>query len=60
MGRWIPNPGYCPPEAAGKRVFVRLANGSESQLSWPADGHSGCRWSISGHPYDIAEYRVLS
>ena len=53
-----PNLGYCPAEAAGKRVRVVLANGQTPKESWPADGKSGCRWTLTGHPFDIAEYEV--
>lgn len=52
------NPGHLPPEAVGKRVNVRLANGAVGR-DWPADGKGGCRWSITGHPFDIAEFEVL-
>lgn len=53
-----PNPGYCPQEARGQRVNVRLANGSLGKGSWAADGKSGCRWSITGSPYDIKEWEI--
>lgn len=52
------NPGHCPREAKGKRVRVILANGREVAGSWPADGSGGCRWSITGFDFDIAEYEV--
>jgi hypothetical protein len=63
----IPNPGYCPHEATGKRIRARLANGQigksddnvMSPPGWAADGKHGCRWSLSDHPFDIAEYEVL-
>lgn len=59
-----PNPGHLPAHATGKRVRVRLANGSigaedprsDTPPGWPANS---CRWSITGHPFDIAEYEVL-
>lgn len=62
-----PNPGFCPPEAAGKRVRVRLANGRNgasdtgptSPPGWAADGKGGCRWSRTGSPFDIAAYEVI-
>ena len=62
-----PNPGFCPPEAEGKRVVVRLAHGGigkaddnpMSPPGWAADGKGGCRWSLTGHPFDIAEFEVL-
>lgn len=61
------NPGYCPAEAEGKRVRVRLAHGGigkcdESPMSpsgWAADGQGGCNWRITGGPFDIAEYEVV-
>tara|TARA_R110000868_G_scaffold111222_5_gene300440 strand:- start:350 stop:520 length:171 start_codon:yes stop_codon:yes gene_type:complete len=52
------NPGYCPSEAIGKRVRVWLANGWNA-ASWPADGRAGCRWSVTGCPFDIAFYEVM-
>lgn len=63
----IPNPGYCPADAEGRRVRVLLANGAigacddgpTSAPGWAADGRNGCRWSITGHPFDIAEYQVV-
>lgn len=56
-----PNPGYCPAEAEGKRVRVRLASDIEDTAprEWPADGKLGCNWSIRGLPVDIAEYEVI-
>jgi hypothetical protein len=62
-----PNPGYLPVEAMGKRVRVRLANGRigatddnpMSPRGWAADGKRGCRWSITGSPFDIKEYEVI-
>lgn len=64
-----PNPGKCPPEAKGKRVNVILANGNPSKTysdidpmlkpGWAADGKNGCRWSITGEPWDIAMYEVI-
>lgn len=64
-----PNPGHCPDEAIGKRVIVRLVEGSVcgrdpvspiTPKGWAADGRHGCRWTITGHPFDIAEYEVIS
>lgn len=52
-----PNPGFCPLEAEGKRVRVKLANGHVGE--WAADGRGGCRWTIEGHEHDIAEYEVI-
>lgn len=63
-----PNPGKLPHEAKGKRVRVKLANGHTggfeavtpvSPVGWAADGPQGCRWDLSGHPFDIAEYEVI-
>lgn len=53
------NPGHCPREAAGKRVRVVLRNGMRPAESWAADGKTGCRWTLEGHPFDIAEYEVI-
>ena len=61
------NPGYCPDEARGKRVQVTLANGMAgttdgnpmSPLGWPADGRNGCRWTLTGFPFDIKDYEVI-
>lgn len=52
------NLGRLPEEAEGKRVRVRLRNGSVHS-GWAADGRSGCRWSLTGSPFDIVEYQVL-
>jgi len=51
------NPGYLPPEAVGKRIRALLVNGTS--FEGPADGRSGCDWTIIGSPFDIAEYEVL-
>lgn len=60
-----PNPGRQPEETIGKRVVVRLANGSicgerpvnsDSKLGWSADT---THWGRTGSPFDVAEYRVL-
>ncbi len=53
-----PNPGYCPPEATGKRVRVILANGQPGKQDWPADGRHGCRWTLTGAAHDIAMFEV--
>ncbi len=61
-----PNPGHCPEEAIGKRVRVRFADGSIAKdvpgapPGWAADGRNGCRWTLTSHPLDIAEYEVIS
>jgi len=62
------NPGHLPPEAEGKRVRVRLAcgrrgrcdNNPMSPPGWAADGRNGCRWSLTGSPFDIAEDEVIA
>lgn len=67
---WRSNPGYCPDEAKGKRVKVRLRNGmtaGEKPLTptsppgWPADGEKAgrgrpMRWSLENHPFDVIEW----
>ncbi|HEX8402274.1 MAG TPA: hypothetical protein VF628_11285 [Allosphingosinicella sp.] len=61
------NPGHLPTDAIGKRVAVQLAGGAESKIDngpmvppgWAADGKGGCRWTLTGCPFDIARYRVL-
>lgn len=51
--------GFCPSEAKGKRVFVKLRNGLRPKESWPADGKGGCRWSLGEqHPFDIVAYVI--
>lgn len=66
---WHLNPGHCPPAAIGKRVRVQLANkqfggleavSTTSPIGWPADGPSGCRWTLTGHPADIDKYEVIA
>lgn len=59
MSRWTRNPGRCPSEAEGKRVRVRLRNGTVPDASWAADGRHGCRWSIDGLPFDILQFEVV-
>lgn len=54
------NPGHLPPEAAGKRVRVRLRNGVVTKPEgWAADGRGECRWSLTGHDFDIVAYEVV-
>lgn len=68
---WRPNErGVCPPEAAGRRVRVRLRNGivdGETAISsggargWAADRKTSSRapptdWSLTGHPFDVVEW----
>lgn len=63
----IANPGALPPEAQGRRVRVRLRNGAlgrtddnpMSPAGWAADGKGGCRWSLTGGPFDIVAYEVI-
>jgi hypothetical protein len=61
----IPNPGHLPPEAEGKRVIVQLAEGSTcgrepvsptAPRGWAAES---TRWTLTGHPFDIAFYEVV-
>lgn len=68
-GGWIPNPGKLPKAAAGKRVRVILERGKatmteaesdDNPTGWAADGKGACRWSITGHPFDIAFYKVIA
>lgn len=62
-----PNPGYLPADAVGKRIRTRLAHGgigacddgTTSPPGWAADGRGGCRWTITGSPFDIKEYEVI-
>ena len=59
------NDGELPPEAIGKRVRVVLACGLRPvddpamPPGWAADGRGGCRWSLTGHPSDIARFEVI-
>lgn len=57
-----------PADAKGKRIRGVLANGMRfgfepvatgAPAGWPADGPTGCRWSLDGHPFDIAEFEVI-
>lgn len=68
MSEWHENAGTCPTRAMGKRVAVILRNGSVcgekpvangAPAGWPADGKGGCRWSLTGHDFDIVKYRIL-
>lgn len=62
-----PNPGYCPAEAAGKRIRAQLAHGGIGKCDdspttapgWAADGRGGCRWTFTGSLFDIAAYEVV-
>lgn len=55
------NPGHLPPDAAGRRVRVRLSGDQPGVAAheWPADGAYGCSWLKRGLPVDIAEYEVI-
>ncbi len=62
------NPGRCPLAAQGKRVRGTLANGRRfgdvqvtpvAPLGWASDGRQGCRWTLTGSPFDLAEYEVI-
>ena len=53
------NTGRMPRRAAGKRVKVVLANGRIAEGDWAADGRAGCRWTITGHPFDIAGWKLV-
>ena len=63
----MPNPGHLPARAIGKRVRVLLANGrigstDDNPMSppgWAADGRGGCRWTITGSPFDIKNFEVI-
>ena len=55
-----PNPGHLPRDAEGKSVRVVLANGHRSATPWPADGRHACRWTRTGHPFDIELYEVIA
>lgn len=65
----LPNPGRCPPEADGidegkdYRVHVVLRCGYDTRRKepqgWPATGRGACRWTLTGHPFDIEFYEVI-
>lgn len=65
-----PNRGHCPSDLVGtdRRVEVILANGSVVDPTpiaqavpggWRADGRGGCRWTLTGSPFDIAYWRRM-
>lgn len=54
------NPGHLPRAAIGKSVRVILVNGLRPTAAWSADGKGGCRWSLTGGPFDIAFYEVIA
>lgn len=58
-----PKPGHCPPAARGKRVRVRLRNGSTFEA--PADGaRGGVNWALPHNdvkaPFAVAEWELAS
>lgn len=62
------NHGTMPADAAGKRIRGVLRNGMRFGFEpianavpdgWAADGKLGCRWTLTGHPFDIAEFEVI-
>ncbi len=64
-----PNPGHCPLEASGKRVRVVLRNGkrygatpvsADSRAGWPADGKGAADWRLTGSPFDIVSWELVS
>lgn len=63
-GSMNPNPGHYPPEAIGKRVKVRLRDGTiqgdkpvntDSKLGWAAETTD---WSLTDHPFDVVEWEL--
>lgn len=48
-----------PRQAAGKRIRVKLRNGSEPAEDWAADGRAGCNWVLLGKPFDILMWKVI-
>lgn len=65
--QWKRNPGHLPEDAVGKRVRVKLRDGSIGSEDggsmvppgWAADGKGGCNWRKAGHAFDIEYYVVL-
>lgn len=53
-----PNPGHQPEETIGRRVKVKLRNGTFPLESWAADGRNGCNWTLSNWPFDIIEWEL--
>lgn len=54
-----PNPGHCPSEAQGKRVRVKLRNGSTFEA--PADGRGAVDWTNSpAKPFAIVEWEIAA
>lgn len=67
MTGWFANPGRQPDGSKGRRVRVRLAGTGEepvydnqfSQTSPPGWAADTTRWSRTGQPHDVKEYRIL-
>lgn len=62
----IRNPGHCPPEAAGKRIRVRLRDGTlqgaapvntDSKAGWAAETTN---WRLTGSPFDVIEWEIAA
>jgi hypothetical protein len=56
-----PNPGHCPPEAAGKRVRVKLRSGYAFEAI--ADQVSrGLKldWRLTGSTADVIEWELVT
>lgn len=63
--------GVCPGLAKGKRVIVKLRNGTEhgrepvskeSKAGWPADESAGrgpVDWRLTGSPFDVVAWDFL-
>jgi hypothetical protein len=56
------NPGFCPPEARGTRVRVRLRCGALFEA--PADGKDAPDWTLSAparpsRKFDIEAFEVI-
>jgi hypothetical protein len=58
--------GRCPPEASGKRVRVKLRDGTvhgfmpvntDSKLGWAADTTN---WALAGHRADVIEWELTA
>ena len=56
-----PNPGHCPTEARGKRVRVKLRNGStfEAMADQVARGLK-LDWRLTGSSADVIEWGLAS
>lgn len=58
-----PNPGRCPPEAAGRRVRVVLRNGTG--FAAPASGSPGrgcppLDWTLDLGGFAVAEWEIAA